>query len=442
MQIENVSGKIIGERYQFIEVLGKGGVGITYAAIDLHTQEKVAIKAVSLKQLDDWKQIELLEREAKVLAQLNHPAIPKYLDYFQVDSEKDRIFYIVQQLVSGKSLFQLVEEGWRTTEVEVKAIASQILEIFIYLHSLQPPVIHRDIKPHNLIRSDRGEIFLVDFGAVQNTYYNTLMRGSTVVGTFGYMAPEQFQGKAQPATDLYGLGATILYLLTHRSPAELPHDTLKINFRSQVNISAGFANWLEKLLQPDLEDRFTSAKDALDGLSDRYLLINTIRNKWKVLIDKGANVNVTNGEIITPLFKATSSGDLEIIKLLIDRGADINARNNSGQTPLFWAVVYKRQAAIKLLLDRGADVNAKDNYGKTPLYEAIANTQKEIVKLLLDRGKNINTKDSNIRNLLSIIQSEQSNNDVERKEIIEFIEKYDANKQVITKNFNDKIKNL
>lgn len=85
------------------------------------------------------------------------------------------------------------------------------------------------MKPHNLILSEEGKVFLVDFGAVQNTYYNTLMRGSTVVGTYGYMAPEQFQGKAQPQTDLYGLGATILYLLTHRSPAELPHDNLAID---------------------------------------------------------------------------------------------------------------------------------------------------------------------------------------------------------------------
>ncbi len=84
------------------------------------------------------------------------------------------------------------------------------------------------------------------------------------------------------SSDLYGLGATILYLLTHRSPAEFPHDTLKIDFRSQVNISEGFANWLEKMMQPDLEDRFASAKEALYGLSDRSLFTNTLKNQWKV----------------------------------------------------------------------------------------------------------------------------------------------------------------
>ena len=163
-------------------------------------------------------------------------------------------------------MFELIKSGWHGTEKEVKNIAQQILEILIYLHSLDPPVIHRDIKPNNLIRSDEGKIYLVDFGAVQNTYYHTLIQGSTVVGTYGYMAPEQFRGKAVPATDLYSLGATILYLLTHRSPAELPQDTLKLDFRDSVAISDSFADWLEKLLEPDLHDRFTDAKVALSKL--------------------------------------------------------------------------------------------------------------------------------------------------------------------------------
>lgn len=227
MQSKNISGTIICDRYKLVEILSKGGVGITYSAIDLHTQAKVAIKAVSLKQLDDWKQVELLEREAQVLAQLNHPAIPKYLDYFQVDTEQDRFFYIVQQLAPGKSLFQLVESGWRTTEVEVKEIARQILEILIYLHSLEPSVIHRDIKPHNLILSESGKIYLVDFGAVQNTYYNTLMRGSTVVGTFGYMSPEQFQGKATQFQIFLNQGIRIMIKINDRHFMDLDYTNLE-----------------------------------------------------------------------------------------------------------------------------------------------------------------------------------------------------------------------
>lgn len=249
MAIAYQSGDIINDQYRITDILGKGGVAITYSGIDLQTESPVAIKVISLKQLQDWKEIELFQREAEVLAKLDHPAIPNYIDYFDLETEKDKVFYIVQQQAPGKSLAQLAENGWHTTEKEVKHIAQQILEILIYLHSLNPPVIHRDIKPHNLIRSNEGKIYLVDFGGVQNTYYDTLMQGSTVVGTYGYMAPEEFRGKALPATDLYSLGATLLYLLTRRSPAELPQDTLKLEFRNLVDISESFADWLDQILE-------------------------------------------------------------------------------------------------------------------------------------------------------------------------------------------------
>ena len=98
-------------------------------------------------------------------------------------------------------------------EKEVENIAQQILEILKYLHSLDPPVIHQDIKPRNIIRDDNGKIYLVDFGAVQNIYHNTSMRAKTVFVTYGYMPSEQYRGKAIPATDLYSLGATLLHLL-------------------------------------------------------------------------------------------------------------------------------------------------------------------------------------------------------------------------------------
>ncbi|WP_310489145.1 protein kinase domain-containing protein [Chamaesiphon sp. VAR_69_metabat_338] len=109
-----------------------------------------------------------------------------------------------------------------------------------------------------MVRNDDGRVFLVDFGAVQNVDRNTLLKGSTVAGTFGYMAPEQFRGAAVPASDLYGLGATILYLLTHRSPADLPQERLKLSFRAHVNISSHFADWLELMLEPDPAERFSS----------------------------------------------------------------------------------------------------------------------------------------------------------------------------------------
>ena len=269
-------GDTIRDRYSIISVLGRGGMATTYAAIDNISNQSVAIKVLSLRQASQWKVIELFEREAKVLASLNHPQIPKYLDYFSIDLENDRQFYLVQELIAGESLAVIPQNGEQITEIEVKQIATQILEVLCYLHELSPPVVHRDIKPQNLIRRPNGAIALVDFGAVQDIYRNTVTGGSTFVGTYGYMAPEQFRGQASCASDLYGLGATLLFLLTRRSPTELPQNRMKIDVRNITNVSPTFANWLDQAIEPATEDRFASAIIALQALeaNSTFTLVN------------------------------------------------------------------------------------------------------------------------------------------------------------------------
>jgi eukaryotic-like serine/threonine-protein kinase len=275
MEIQHQPGQIISDRYSILHILGQGGIGITYAAEDLQTCKKVALKAIYLRRNDDIKVLELFEREARILAQLKHPAIPAYIDCFEVSKRRDRFFYLAQQLAEGRSLAQLIENGWHVPETEVRWIATQILDILVYLQQLAPPVIHRDIKPHNIIRRDDGQIFLVDFGAVQDVYHRTITGGSTVVGTYGYMAPEQFHSKATLATDLYGLGTTLIYLLTRKTPTDLPQHKLKIDFRSQVQVERQFANWLERMIEPVAEDRFLSAKEALSVLRGETELISS-----------------------------------------------------------------------------------------------------------------------------------------------------------------------
>ncbi|OYE06555.1 serine/threonine protein kinase [Nostoc sp. 'Peltigera membranacea cyanobiont' 232] len=265
-------GDAIAGRYQIRHVLGHGGMGITYAAEDLQTNQPVALKVLSFHHIKDWKMLELFEREAKIVANLNYPGIPQYLNYFQIETDGDRTFYLVQELAAGQSLFELVNQGWKPSVEEVQVIATQVLEILVYLQHLTPPVIHRDIKPQNLIRHDNGQIFLVDFGAVQDTYHNTVTGGSTVVGTFGYMAPEQFRGQAVLSTDLYGLGTTLLFLLTGISPADLPHHQLVIDFHSLVQLPKRFTAWLERMIEPISTVRFPSAVEALVVLQGKQPL--------------------------------------------------------------------------------------------------------------------------------------------------------------------------
>jgi serine/threonine protein kinase len=258
--------QVIDGRYRILDILGNGQSGITYRAEYLNTSTIVALKVLSLRDIQNWKLVELFEREALVLQTLEHPAIPRYLESFVLDTEDDRYFFIAQTLAEGKNLAQWVESGWRPIESEVRDLAGQMLNILRYLQQLNPPIVHRDIKPQNIMRREDGQIFLVDFGAVAHTYQNTLMRGSTVVGTFGYMAPEQFRSQAYPASDLYGLGATLLFVLTHRSPAELPTTKLRLQFRDRLRVSEPFCDWLEQLLEPNLKLRFAHAAEALAAL--------------------------------------------------------------------------------------------------------------------------------------------------------------------------------
>ena len=298
MEKQHQQGEIINDRYSILHILGQGGIGITYAAKDLETGEKVALKAVSLRRNDDFKVLELFEREARVLAQLKHPAIPSYIDYFEVGKRRDRFFYLAQQLADGQSLAGLIENGWRPSITEVRWIANQILDILVYLQQLTPPVIHRDIKPHNIIRRNDGQIFLVDFGAVQDVYHQTITGGSTVVGTYGYMAPEQFRGKAVLATDLYGLGATLIYLLTGKTPADLPQRKLKIDFRSHLRINKQFAGWLDRMIEPVAEDRFSTAKEALAVLRGEQPLIRPAGLKPHQVTDSPVTIKNQDNQLI------------------------------------------------------------------------------------------------------------------------------------------------
>jgi serine/threonine protein kinase len=173
---------------------------------------------------------------------------------------------MVQTYIPGISFKDLLTQGQRFTEVEIKAIAAEILQILQYLHSLNPAVLHRDIKPSNLLRGEDGQVYLVDFGAVQD---RAATEGATftVVGTYGYAPIEQFGGRTVPASDLYALGATLIHLVTGTAPADLPQRQMQIQFRDRANLSPTFANWLQKLTEAALENRFATATEAHDDLA-------------------------------------------------------------------------------------------------------------------------------------------------------------------------------
>jgi hypothetical protein len=268
---------IYQNRYQLIQQLGENQGRQTWLASDLSQGNQVVVKLLAFSPQMEWDQLKLFEREAAVLQRLNHPRIPKYRDYFSLEKEEgDGLcwFGLVQDFIPGISLQQLITQGNKFTESQIKDIATQVLEILIYLHKLTPPIWHRDIKPSNLLLGEDNQIYLLDFGAVQN---QGAVEGVTftVVGTTGYAPLEQFWGKAVPASDLYALGATIIHLLTGISPADLPQEKLRIKFADRVSVNRAFVKWVEGMTEPDPHQRYQTALSALEDLkAGRFLKDN------------------------------------------------------------------------------------------------------------------------------------------------------------------------
>jgi serine/threonine protein kinase len=256
---------ILADRYQIHEQLSSKAGRQTFLAQDLQSQDLVIIKVLRFGVSFQWDDLKLFEREASTLKNLAHPAIPQYLDYFELDLVDLRGFALVQTYLLAPSLETVVGEGRSFSEQDVTDIADRLLSILTYLHEQNPPVIHRDIKPSNILLSNRsahsvGDVYLVDFGSVQ-TSANKDGGTVTIVGSYGYMPLEQFGGQTRAASDLYSLGMTLIYLLTGRHPAELIGTNGEIRF-DRSNLSDQFARWLDKLIQPHLDKRFDSAKLA------------------------------------------------------------------------------------------------------------------------------------------------------------------------------------
>jgi eukaryotic-like serine/threonine-protein kinase len=301
---------ILEKRYKILDSIGEGGSGKTYRALDEENQTEVVIKVLSLRGMSDWKTIELFDREAKILAQLEHPAIPHYLDSFRTEIAGEEAFCLVQELAPGRSLMSWIEAGYAFDETELRDIATQILEILIYLQTFTPPIIHRDIKPQNLLWSESGKTYLVDFGAVRDTYHLTITGGSTIVGTYGYMAPEQFRGQAVLATDLYGLGTTLLYLISGQNSADLPVNQMKIDFRQRVKISPDLANWLDGLLEPIPEDRYRNAAQALLALNGNSIAkFPRPKNPISQISYHGETLKI----VVPPIWLATHSSKITLL---------------------------------------------------------------------------------------------------------------------------------
>jgi serine/threonine protein kinase len=289
---------ILRERYEIQRQLGERSGQQTLLALDQQTHDLVVVKLLIFSSELKWETFKLFEREATTLKELTHPAIPRYLDYFDVETTSGKGFALIQSYINASSLEEQAKAGRTFSEPELKQIAKAILEVLIYLHNRYPLIIHRDIKPSNILLANRsgnsvGQVYLVDFGSVQAAASEGGTR--TIVGTYGYMPPEQFGERAVPASDLYALGATLIYLASGQHPADLPQRNLRICFENYVSLSNTFIDWLQWMTEPSLEQRLESANHALQALEHetlrkKQLLVPVRPQDSRVILTKNHNL--------------------------------------------------------------------------------------------------------------------------------------------------------
>lgn len=252
------SPAVLNDRYQLQTVLQQREHTTTWEAFDQQEQQPVIVKILNMDQLQDWQAYELFEREALALKALSHPGIPRLIDFFQAEQQA----VVVQQRITGETLRSRIDKRWKLTEAQARALATQALHILSTVHAADPPLVHRDLKPENIMLDDADRLYIIDFGAVRQSTTSQ----HTVAGSFSYMAPEQLGGNAIPASDLYGLGMTLIELLSGSPLAELPREGLYVKFHEALNVSEGFKRWLDHMIAPYAVQRFTSAQVALEGL--------------------------------------------------------------------------------------------------------------------------------------------------------------------------------
>ncbi len=251
-----------GGRYEMDGVLGQGGQGSTFAGTDRKTGARVAVKVLDLKHASDWKRVELFEREARVLRDIEHDGMPAFLDVIEDKDTGARA--LVMSLVAGDTLEAVARREGPLGEPALWRALLDVTGVLGALHSRDVPVVHRDIKPRNLVQRTDGRVSVVDFGGVGQRGDG----GSTVVGTFGYMAPEQLYGKSSPATDLYSLGATIIALATGREPEDLPRRGLAIDVDAAApHLSETLRSVLKRMVAADPTHRPADARALTAELS-------------------------------------------------------------------------------------------------------------------------------------------------------------------------------
>lgn len=272
-------GSIIDGKYKILNKVGQGGMSYVYLAMNEKANKQWAVKEVRKDGVIDFEAVKQgLVAEIDILKRLSHPHLPSIVDVIDTDDT----FIIIMDYIEGKSLKDRLDEYGAQPQDKVIEWAKQLCDVLGYLHSRQPAIIYRDMKPANIMLKPDGTITLVDFGTARE-FKGKNAADTACLGTAGYAAPEQF-GKmgreSDPRTDIYGLGATLYHLVTGMNPCEPPY-TIKPIRQINPGLSGGFEKIILKCTERNPDDRYQSAAELMYALEHYDEIDDLFRRKQK-----------------------------------------------------------------------------------------------------------------------------------------------------------------
>ena len=279
-------GSVLDGKYKILNEIGHGGMSVVYLALNERANKTWAVKEVRKDGGNDNEIVSQgLIAETEMLKKLNHPNLPSIVD---VIDTKDT-FIIVMDYIEGRSLQSVLNHSGAQDPERVLEWSKQLCDVLGYLHSRQPAIIYRDMKPANVMLRPDGQVALIDFGTARE--YKEHSQGDTTwLGTRGYAAPEQFGGRGQTdaRTDIYCLGATMYHLLTGYSPADTQFVIYPIGQLIPSLAGSGLEKVVAKCCAPDPANRYQSCAElmyALEHVHDEDAKAVSERNrKWKLFV--------------------------------------------------------------------------------------------------------------------------------------------------------------
>ncbi len=259
------AGDLLKHQYKILELIATESPIPRYRAQDQETLQSVLLLAFPFDTSIKPRKIQSLENELDFLLTLKAPTIATYYCHFRQESPQGTTVYLVQQDSTASTLTELITRGWKPSEKTVRKIGEELCAALVYLHNLNPPLAHQSINPDTILRQNNGKLVLTDFGLIQDAYLKAIGQVSASNRT-GYEAPDQLDHDQHLSNDLFSLGLTLLFLLIGSPPPELPTHYQKIWFRESLNLSPSFQDWLERLIEPTIANRFPRAEDALAAL--------------------------------------------------------------------------------------------------------------------------------------------------------------------------------